>query len=237
MAGSILAACAPGQAAKTTATGGGKVKVERKRLEFRDDKGKLVVEESGKSLPEEFPKDMPIYKPSQVKSTVSSRGAEESTMTMVIFKTKAKVADVAAFYQSNLEAGGWAINNVVNAEQGATFAVSKANQAGSIAINEDNDRRATIISINVKPLDKFLSIRMPLTKRLLRRFAPRNDRIPLFICSEPLRKIRDDRIDLIGIVPRVLYPNKNSFIASIRHKIRICEITVHIINFPLPFIA
>ncbi len=146
-AAASLVACGTGPAVKVPAPGKGKVKA--KRLEFKGAKGKLIVEEAAGALPEGFPADLPIFKPARAKSTVASRGTEESTMTMAIFETTAGVGDVAAYYQTNLPAAGWAINNVVTAEQGTTFAVSKESQAGSIAINKDEGRRATIISINL----------------------------------------------------------------------------------------
>ena len=146
----LISACEPGTGAKTAGAKSTKKKVERKQLEFKGEKGKLVVEEAGKSLPEGFPTDMPIYKPSRVKSTVSSEGAEEATMTMAILETRADVASVAAFYQSDLPAQGWTINNVVSVDQTAsTFAVNKVNQAGTISIGADRDTSSTIISINV----------------------------------------------------------------------------------------
>ncbi|MDP1808536.1 MAG: hypothetical protein Q8L35_03260 [Actinomycetota bacterium] len=145
---SVLSACAPSSLSK--APGSGREKIARKRLEFKGAQGKLVVDESGRSLPQAFPTDMPIFKPSRVKSTVESQGTSETTMTMTILEAKAKVADVAAFYQNSLPANGWTIDSTVSpAPSAVTLAAAKANQTGSISISEDKETKATIISINV----------------------------------------------------------------------------------------
>ena len=128
----------------------GRAGTPRQRLEFKGEKGKLVIEGAGRRLPKGFPPDMPIYKPSRVKSTISSRGPGEAPMTMAIFTTKTKVPDVAAFYQNNLAAGGWTVNNTVTlGESAVTYAVTKVDQAGSISISEDKETNGTIISINM----------------------------------------------------------------------------------------
>lgn len=143
----VLSACAPSSSSRA---GAKRAKIGRDRLEFKDAQGKLVVDESGRSLPKTFPPDMPIFKPSRVKSTVESRGTSETTMAMTIFETKAKVADVATFYQNGLPANGWTIDSTAATGPAAvTFAAAKANQTGSISVSEDRETRATIISINV----------------------------------------------------------------------------------------
>lgn len=139
-----LAACAP---SKTGTEGKSKA---RKSLEFKGDQGKLVIDGSGKSLPSNFPDDMPIFKPSRVKSTVNSRGQKEATMTMAILQTSINTTDVSAFYQTNLPAKGWTINSTACPEPGVTvLAATKDNQVGSISIGLDKETKATIISINV----------------------------------------------------------------------------------------
>lgn len=145
---SVLSACAPPSFSK--AAGPRRAKIARKGLEFKGTQGKLVVDESGRSLPKTFPGDMPIFKPSRVKSTVESEGTSETTMTMTILETKATVADVAAFYQNGLPANGWTVDSTASPAPGAmTLATAKANQTGSIGISQDKETKATIISINV----------------------------------------------------------------------------------------
>jgi len=144
----VLSACAPSLPSKTA--GLKRAKDARNRLEFKDGRGRLVVDGTGKALPSDFPADMPIYKPSQVKGTVASRGAGETTMTMTIFKADAKVAEVAVFYQNSLPASGWTIDSTAGTEPGAVMLVAaKDNQTGSISIRRDKGIKATIISINV----------------------------------------------------------------------------------------
>jgi hypothetical protein len=127
-----------------------KAKSGSKGLEFTGDQGKIVVDGSGKALPRNFPSDLPIFKPSRVKSTVVSRGTSETTMTMVIFKTGADTAEVFNFYQSGLPAAGWTIDSTVGGEPGAAIVTAtKADQIGSVSIGRDRETKATIISVSV----------------------------------------------------------------------------------------
>lgn len=135
---------------KTAAKKRSQPKTGRKRLEFKDKQGKLVIEGEGKKLPKDFPTDMPIFKPSKIKSTVSSESEGEAPMAMVIFTTKSKVPAVADFYKGALAEKGWTVNNTVTlGESSVIYTVVKTNQVGSVSVSEDKETKSTIISINI----------------------------------------------------------------------------------------
>lgn len=127
-----------------------KVKADKKKIELKSDKGKLTVKGEAKSLPANWPAEMPIYKPSKLKSTLASEGLGEAPMAMAIFHTDAKAADVAAFYQANIPNSGWVVTNTVNMVDAAvTLTITKGNQIGSISVSSDQETSGTIISVNI----------------------------------------------------------------------------------------
>lgn len=122
----------------------------KKVVKLKDKEGQLLIAGPGSRLPKAFPADLPLYKPSVVKSTIAGRDNNQPSMTMVILKTRSPVGEVVGFYQGALAAAGWSITNTVSLGQAATtHTIVKGEKNGTINIARDSGAKGTIISINI----------------------------------------------------------------------------------------
>jgi hypothetical protein len=72
-------------------------------VDVRDEKGQQQFAVGTKStLPSDFPKDVPVFQPSKIISTMNMGGN-----SMVGFESTASSADILAFYQAQLGSKGW----------------------------------------------------------------------------------------------------------------------------------
>jgi hypothetical protein len=107
---------------------GQKVKIDQKGDKFRI--GDLSF---GSGLPENFPKDIPIYPDAEVGGFISGKNNELSGSTTTL-TSKDSAADIYDYYIANLEKKGWSINS---------------NDLGEIKmINFQKEQRSGVITIN-----------------------------------------------------------------------------------------
>jgi hypothetical protein len=124
----LAAAVACGCGKKTTYTSkDGEVTVDKSKGEVtfegksKDGKVKISANEAGVPLPDNFPKDVPIYKGAVVK-VASTQG---KTM-MVHLNVSASMAEVFKYYQDQLKEQGWEIETTMSLGEGNMLAAKKA---------------------------------------------------------------------------------------------------------------
>ena len=101
---------------------------------FTDTKtGQTVTIGEGK-LPDEFPKDFPVYAGAKVVSSVSGFQQEESNGMLVTFTTADGLDKVVPFYKSGLSANGWEITSSFDSDTIQTWAIAKGAMEGSVSI-------------------------------------------------------------------------------------------------------
>jgi hypothetical protein len=123
----LLAAIACGCGKKSTyKTRDGEVTVNKNGSEVtiesktKDGNVKMSSNAAGVALPDDFPKDVPIYK-----GAVPQMATTQGKMMMVHFNSSAPVADILKFYQEQLKEQGWEIQTTMNIGEGSMLSAKK----------------------------------------------------------------------------------------------------------------
>jgi hypothetical protein len=124
----------------TYKTKDGEVTVNQKNgqatIEGNTKEGKFKVSsgEQGVALPDDFPKDVPIYKGATVKTAMQTKD-----MVMVHFRVPtASFAEVAKYYQDELKGQGWEIEATVNLGEASTVSAKKEKRQCSVTATKDD---------------------------------------------------------------------------------------------------
>ncbi|MCX6911055.1 MAG: hypothetical protein NTY01_23845 [Verrucomicrobia bacterium] len=133
----------------TYETKDGQVKIEEKSgqatYEVTTKEGKLKMATGDKSvpLPDNFPKDVPIYKGAVVKMA-ASQGAQ----LVVHIHVAASVADAAKFYQDQLKSQGWEIGTTMNMGDTSMITANKAGRQCAVVAAKEDDGALVQISVS-----------------------------------------------------------------------------------------
>ncbi|MDP1808675.1 MAG: hypothetical protein Q8L35_03965 [Actinomycetota bacterium] len=153
--GALTTACAKTIAEKVIENQtGGKVKVNSGKgsVEIKGKGGTLKVGEN--TLPADFPKDVPVYKPNTVKSSMSNI-VEGKKSFVVILTTKADVDAVADFYKKGLTGNGWTEKSALTGGEGgtrfATLGYEKGGAMVTVTITRANNDKETQMMISFNP--------------------------------------------------------------------------------------
>jgi hypothetical protein len=103
---------------------------------------KVTAADSGVALPDNFPKDVPIYKGAVVKIA----STQDKTM-MVHMEVAASVADALKYYQDELKGQGWEIQSTMNMGEGSMIAAKKAERQCTAMVLKDN--KGTMVQLTV----------------------------------------------------------------------------------------
>lgn len=132
----------------TYETKDGQVKIEEKggqaTYEVTTQEGKLKMATGDKSvpLPDNFPKDVPLYKGAVVKMAASHGG-----QLIVHLHAAASCADAAKFYQEQLKSHGWEIDTSMNMGETGMVMAKKAGRQCAVVIAKQDD--GTVIQLSV----------------------------------------------------------------------------------------
>jgi len=99
------------------------------------------------TLPENFPKDLPIYPDAKPTTSMMVSG-----QGLVVLDSAAPVSDVLAQYRESLPAQGWTVDSVKEAAGGAKAFVKahKEDRSTTISINTAKDGSGSEIGISLK---------------------------------------------------------------------------------------
>jgi hypothetical protein len=108
----------------------------------KDGTVKVTANESGVALPDNFPKDIPIYKGAVIK--ISSTQGKTMLAHMTV---PGSVADVLKYYQDQLKDQGWTIESTMNLGEGSMIAAKKAaRQCSAMVLKQDKE---TLVQLTV----------------------------------------------------------------------------------------
>lgn len=153
--GSIVLAAGGCGAKKTVYKGKeGEVTVkEQSRGQDRETTVKVETKEGdttiigGATMPEDWPEDMPVYKPSELTSSTRIDNPQGSNSAIVL-KTKDKVDQVKSYYETELKAKGWNAESsmTTSGDKGpvALIAVSKGERRANVAAAAEDGGFVTI---------------------------------------------------------------------------------------------
>jgi hypothetical protein len=115
---------------------------EKGQVAIKTEEGETLNVSYGKdSLPDNFPKDVPVYSPASVKMTQIL----DDSKSVISLGTQDDVSKVAAFYKKELPAKGWSVKNEMSMGNMSLLHVQKGNRALNVTVNKSDEE--TIISM------------------------------------------------------------------------------------------
>jgi hypothetical protein len=100
----------------------------------------VTTGKDGVALPDNFPKDVPIYK-----GAVVQVASTQGKMMMVQFVVAAPATDTFKYYQDQLKEQGWEINSTVNMGEGSVLAAKKGErECTATVMKEDKGSRVSL---------------------------------------------------------------------------------------------
>jgi hypothetical protein len=146
----ILLTATSGCGRKSThKTEGGEVTVDRKSGQItyegtsKEGKVKVASNQAGVPLPDNFPKDVPIYQG----ATVQMAAAQGKT-SLVHLQTTATVAECLKYYQDALKEQGWTIESTMNMGDSSMLAAKKEKRQCAIVVHKQD--KGSLIQVSIE---------------------------------------------------------------------------------------
>ena len=129
----------------TINTKDGSVTVEQKgsgetsSMTFTSKDGKSSVNiNSGGKVPDDYPKDFPVYPDTKVVLTQSSSEKHTNSLILETTDPSDKIAD---YYKKGFESNGWTVANTLTSGDTMMFTVTKEKRQGVVQIMSDGGKR------------------------------------------------------------------------------------------------
>jgi hypothetical protein len=115
---------------------------EKGQIAITTEEGETLNVSYGKdSIPDNFPKDVPVYSPATVKMTQII----DDSKSVISLGTQDDVSKVATFYKKELSAKGWSVKNEMSMGSMSLLHVQKGSRALNVTVNKSDEE--TIISM------------------------------------------------------------------------------------------
>lgn len=121
--------------------------VEKGKMTFTDPKTGAKVDIGSGKVPDNFPKEFPLYPGAKVTSALSGAESGKSNGFWLTMATPDSADKVTAFYKTQLATSGWTIEATYTAAGSTTETMSKSGWSGSLAISSDSGSKETQIVI------------------------------------------------------------------------------------------
>ncbi len=104
----------------------------------------------GNKIPDNFPKDIPIYPGSTPSGSWSgSNSNKNESGHFVVLETGDSYDKVVAYYKAELPKQGWSIENALDSTDAAILTIKKDTRNGSVTIGRDGEGKKTSITLVV----------------------------------------------------------------------------------------
>jgi len=121
--------------------------VENGQMTFTDTKTGAKVDVGTGKVPDNFPKDFPLYPGAKATSALSGAASGKNNGFWLTMSTPDSVDNVTAFYKSQLVTNSWTIQSTYTAAGTTTETMTKTGWSGSLAISSDTSTKETQIVI------------------------------------------------------------------------------------------
>lgn len=112
---------------------------------FTDPKTGAVINLDVNRIPDNFPKDFPIYTNAKVSSSYTAPNGEKGIW--LTLTTPDGLEKVVSFYNEKLKENGWSQTSSTDSKDGVIFTLSKDKLAGSLLVQKEKDQSETSIII------------------------------------------------------------------------------------------
>ena len=99
---------------------------------------KVSLDVNGGKMPDDYPKDMPVYEGTKV---VMSQSANEKNTHSLVLESKDPADKIAEYYKKGLESSGWKIEGTMNMGQMNMLTAKKDNRQAVVQIVNDTEKR------------------------------------------------------------------------------------------------
>ncbi len=125
--------------------------LEQGKLSITDKESGTTMDIGSGKIPDNFPKDFPIYPGAKVTSVLSGTNKAKNGF-WVTLETGDSLDKVAAFYKSELAKNGWEVSATYTTEETMTEAVTKGKLEGNLTINRSSsaDKTEIVIMLGAK---------------------------------------------------------------------------------------
>lgn len=121
--------------------------LQKGKMTFTDSKTGTTVDVGSGSIPDNFPKDFPIYPASKVTSSLSGGQTEKSNGFWLTLSSSDSLDAVREFYKTSFTSNGWAVEASYTAGGTMTQTVKKGSMSGSVSIVREEGSSETQIII------------------------------------------------------------------------------------------
>ena len=132
------------QAVNQASGGKASVNLDNNNVIYKDQNGTVQYGDSV-TLPADFPKEIPIYAGTKVFSTAQSNGD-----TYLTLQSTDKIADVLAWYKSQLEGAGWTSTDSFDSQGTSARIYEKNGDKMTLTLSTPSDN-STMIAIGLEP--------------------------------------------------------------------------------------
>ena len=120
---------------------------QKGQVNIKTDDGETIEMSYGTdTIPDNFPKDVPIYTPSQVKMTQ----VIDENKSVLSLATSDEVSKVTAFYKKELEEQGWTIKNEMAMGNMSLLQGEKEGRVLNLTINQKENETAIAVVVGTK---------------------------------------------------------------------------------------
>lgn len=118
------------------------------KVTVKTEEGEISFEERGE-LPDNFPKDFPVYPKSKLVGTWSADGEDIKGLSLV-WETDDSVEEVSGYYNRELEASGWKVTFSTKAEGSVALSFEKDKNSGFVGITTEDGKTIISVTLGVK---------------------------------------------------------------------------------------
>lgn len=124
--------------------------LENGKMTFTDTKTGAKVDVGTGKVPDNFPKDFPLYPGAKVTSALSGAEAGKNNGFWLTMTTGDSVDKVTAFYKNGFATGGWTVDSTFTSGATTTQAVKKTGWSGSLAVSASGNETQIVIILGAE---------------------------------------------------------------------------------------
>jgi hypothetical protein len=109
---------------------------------------KVEINTGGGKIPDDFPKDAPVYEGTKV---VMSQSANEKNTHTLVLESSDPADKISDFYKKGLESNGWKIDSSMNVAQMSMVTASKDKRQAVVQVMNGPDKRTINQVLSDKP--------------------------------------------------------------------------------------
>jgi hypothetical protein len=119
-------------------------------LSLTDSKTGESVNIGDQKIPDNFPKDFPLYPGAKPSGSLSGNNQKEQSQGYwIVMSTPDTLDKVKAFYDSGLKQNGWSVDNTMTLNESVTYMVKKGDLSGGVTVNRGKSDKETTITISL----------------------------------------------------------------------------------------